>query len=161
MSFLKYFNVNLIWFPFRFSPDPVSFSQQSAEMCEDAPGKTLFQIDHSFIGNHHFKRRSSCELAAAASDQLVRTRVFCVRLNRLLRERADNKAARRTLKQKLRLRRTRDLVHAVTALYDNCLPDIGVQSVYDCVCSPKSFTICVLKENVRDVSFWVRRAFFK
>lgn len=120
-------------------------------------GKTLFQIDHSFIGNHQFEYRSRSDLKNTTSpsdptanqpaEQFLRTSVYCIRLNRLLKDKAENKAARQTIKQKFKLKRTRDLVHTICALYDNSLPDIGAQSVYDCICSPKSFTICVLKES--------------
>ncbi len=111
--------------------------------------KNLFQIDYSFIGIHNFPYRVKSDPISSNSEnanspEVLNTSVYCIRLGRLLKP--TNKHIRDVIKQKFQLSRTRDLIHTVCALYDNSLPDIGAQSVYDCVCSPKSFTICVLKE---------------
>ncbi len=39
------------------------------------------------------------------------------------------------------------MVHAICALYDNSLPDIGASSLYDCICAPKAYTICVVRKD--------------
>lgn len=112
--------------------------------------KTLFQIDYSFIGNNKFKKRARSKApidldSGCEGSEFVKTSVYCIRLNRLIKP--ENKNARDIIKKKFQIDRTRDLIHTICALYDNSLPDIGPQSIYDCVCSPKSFTICVLKED--------------
>ncbi len=118
---------------------------------ESSGAKSLFQLDYSFIGAHKFPYRVQPDSASSSSSpqpDALNTHVYCIRLSRLLKPSdAANKPVRHVIKQKFQLGRTRDLIHTVCALYDNSLPDIGAQSVYDCVCSPKSFTICVVKQD--------------
>lgn len=123
----------------------------STSTSSNSTNKNLFQIDFSFIGHNKFESRK--ELNSEVNQEsprsnFIKTSVYCIRLSRLLK--AENKSARDIIKQKFKLKRTCDLIHTICALYDNALPDIGAQSVYDCVCSPKSFTICVLKEDVEE-----------
>ena len=108
--------------------------------------KTLFQLDYSFLGKNEFsvKAEERTTNTAAASTSL-KTNVYCIRLNRLIK--TDNRNVKTIIKSKFRLKRTRDLVHTICAMYDNSLPDIGPASIYDCICSPKSFTICVVKDE--------------
>ena len=78
-------------------------------------------------------------------ETVINTNVYCIRLNRLLK--TNNKRVRQIIKKIFKLNRVRDLVHAICALYDNSLPDIGASSLYDCICAPKAYTICVVRKD--------------
>jgi ribosomal protein S18 acetylase RimI-like enzyme len=138
--------------------------------------KNIFQFEYSFIGNNYFEQKKTNNNnkkkatinqnektpeiknnednttnnkknnnANISNISLINTNVYCIRLNRLLK--SNNKKVRQIIKKIFKLNRIRDLVHAICALYDNCLPDIGASSLYDCICAPKAYTICVVRKE--------------
>lgn len=75
---------------------------------------------------------------------LLPCRVYSVRLGRLISNSSPNLRTR--VLEIFNLKRSRDLIHTITALYDVCLPNIGAQAVYDCIADPKAFTVVVMSD---------------
>lgn len=113
--------------------------------------KSIFQFEYSFVGANYFHQKNIdlTETEPLNANKLIKTNVYCIRLNRLLK--TNNKKVRQIVKKIFRLDRVRDLVHAICALYDNSLPDIGASSLYDCICASKAYTICVVQQNDDDI----------
>lgn len=102
------------------------------------PPKSLFYHDCSYLGRLSLK-------SAKDPDKInTEANVYVLRLGRLIK--TADKIFRDTIKKKFGVTKIRHLAHAISALYDQCLPDLGARSIYDCVCANKAFTICVLKD---------------
>lgn len=111
-----------------------------SSMMHESLVKNMFNCDISYLGKCEFKNRKNRE-------QNLSTKVYSIRLNRLLQRNDSNRCKIKCLKKIFKLTRISDLTHTISALYDTSLPDIGPVSVYDCICSPKAFTICILKDT--------------
>lgn len=114
-----------------------------------SPHKTLFECDLTHLGRVEFKSSKSNDYSQPS--QPLACQIYAIRLGHLLPCKERRPLAYLKLKRQLHkilgLKRSRDLVHTVAALYDNCLPDIGASSVYDCVTAAKAYTVLVLKEE--------------
>ena len=117
----------------------------------------LFQSDFICIGRIKFQKKKkifynkkSSSVVQDTSDlstrESVNAIVYSIRLNRLLRNDEANIKTRELIRKYLHLDRINDLVHSIVALYDNSLPDIGIQYIYDCICARKAYTICIFRE---------------
>lgn len=136
---------------------PTVDDEKNYELVKSDSLKNIFQFEYSSIGSTYFHlKKASSTLADTEASQdsnsenLIKTNVYCIRLHRLLK--TNNKRVRSIVKKIFKLDRVRDLVHAICALYDNSLPDIGASSLYDCICAPKAYTICVVKQDSDDTS---------
>jgi ribosomal protein S18 acetylase RimI-like enzyme len=76
--------------------------------------------------------------------EVVSVRVYAVRMSRL---QAHTRRMKNQLKKEFGCKRLHDLIHSACAMYNLCLPDIEPHHIYNCVCSRKSVTICVLKDQ--------------
>jgi hypothetical protein len=114
-----------------------------------SPHKTLFECDLTHLGRVEFKSSKSNDYSQPS--QPLACQIYSIRLGHLLPNKERRPLAYLKLKRQLHkilgLKRSRDLVHTVAALYDNCLPDIGASSVYDCVTAAKAYTVLVLKDE--------------
>ena len=116
--------------------------------------KDIFTKCFSLIGKTSFSKRydkkkyiSKPEDTSHDSDNDVKVNrvnvcVYSINISKVLHL---NESTRKKIKTSFKLKRFRDLIHSVCALYDNSLPDIGPSSVYDCLCAPKSYTILITK----------------
>ena len=103
----------------------------------NAKSKSLFAQAFTLVGQTTFAKREK-------SDKVVSVRVYSINLSKVL---DASRSERVAIKKRLGLRRFRDLIHAMCALYDNSLPDIGPSSVYECISAAKSYTIFVIKSE--------------
>lgn len=71
-------------------------------------------------------------------------RVFSIRIAKLLAHKSKSSLSK-SVRKNLGLKRSRDLVHSICALYDNCLPELGVSNIYDSICDHKALTIFVVE----------------
>jgi ribosomal protein S18 acetylase RimI-like enzyme len=111
--------------------------------------KSIFQSEFSTLGTVQFKRKQKNDKEAeTVEDDVINVDVYCLRLNRLIE--TKNKATCSKLKRIFNIKRRRDIVHSLCALLDRSLPDIGAESIYDCICKPRAFTICLLKSINND-----------
>lgn len=127
---------------------------------------TIFESDLTRIGRVVFKTKKPTKDKKKDTDKnnisseekddqkeeevTLACQVYSIRLGRLLESSSSLPSVvslRRRARHLFDLKRTRDLIHTVSALYDTCLPDIGAQSVYDCVTAAKSFTILVVRDS--------------
>lgn len=117
----------------------------------------IFQSDFICIGRIKFQKRKKIfynkksssvveDTSDPATRETVNVIVYSIRLNRLMRTDEANMKTRELVRKYLHLDRINDLIHSVVALYDNSLPDIGIQYIYDCICSRKAYTICIFRE---------------
>jgi ribosomal protein S18 acetylase RimI-like enzyme len=111
-------------------------------------GKNLFSFDFVCIGENEFtkrKKRDEKQMESHSESETIKVKVYAIKLHKLID--AKNKKLREDVKKTFNTKRARDLIHSVCALYDKCLPDIGVQSIYDCICSFKALTLLVVKSD--------------
>lgn len=106
----------------------------------------LFESDLTELGQIEFKKSSTSGSSTTKTTSLS-CQVYGVRLSRLLLPSPLCTSLKARTRRAFELKRSRDLIHTVCALYDTCLPDIGAQSVYDCVTAPKSFTVLIVKSD--------------
>ena len=111
-----------------------------ASCLDNSTRKSLFNIDFSYLGKSKFAHKKQ--------NNQVNVKIYSFRLNHLFK--SSNKSIKQLIKKELKLNRMRDLIHSLSALYDNCLPDIGASSIYDCICAPKSYTILIIKDDNKD-----------
>lgn len=126
----------------------MSNSTESSSSSSSSTKKSVFENDLTEIGRIQLtKKKSKTKKGGNEDNKSIECRVYSVRLARLLSH--NNNEASRVLKSRVRqefgVARSRDLIHTVCALYDTCLPDIGAQSVYDCVTAPRSHTILIVR----------------
>ena len=125
---------------YRMAKSMENFAEWSrSKRLSTEPPKSLFYHDCSYLGHCSF--RASKDVDAIKTEASV----YVLRLGRLIK--SSDKILRDSIKQKFGVNKIRHLAHAISALYDHCLPDLGARSVYDCICANKAFTICVLKDN--------------
>jgi hypothetical protein len=128
--------------------DATGKSTDDSAKSSNSRSKNLFNSDFSFLTRAKFVRRkpkTERTEAENVSESSVNVKIYSLRLNHLFKP--QNKHVKTLIRQELQLKRIRDLVHSLSALYDRCLPDIGSSSVYDCICAPKAFTICIFKDS--------------
>lgn len=97
--------------------------------------KTIFNCDLGFIGKAEFKK----------NENVIKTKIYSIRLNKLIDRTQTSRF--KILKKLLKLKRQTDLTHTISALYETSLPELGASSIYNCICSPKAYTIFIIKED--------------
>jgi len=111
--------------------------------------KSIFTGCFSLIGKTSFYKRENTKSASSYIDRQeninkVNVCIYSINISKILEA---NKATRQSVKKTFQLKRFNDLVHTICALYDNALPDIGPNSVYECISSSKSYTIMIVKNE--------------
>lgn len=113
-----------------------------------AENKTIFDSDVCFLGKTVFKQKEKKPKSEDVETTLINAKVYAIRLHRVLDENyVRNKELRQSVRKLFGLKRVRDLVHTLCALYDTSLPDIGPSPVYECITGRKSFTICIFRDD--------------
>lgn len=109
--------------------------------------KNIFASCFSLIGKTSFckrerdKRKNTNYKDSQQNENKVNVEVYSINISKIFE---SNNTIRQSIKKKLKLKRFNDLVHTICALYDNALPDIGPNSVYECISSQKSYSIMVV-----------------
>lgn len=96
----------------------------------------LFASDLGYIGKAQFTK----------DNKVVNARIYSIRIGRVCDQISNKKSVQNFAKQIFNVQRLNDVIHCVTGLYSLSLPDIGERAIYECLCSHKAFTICVLKD---------------
>ncbi|CAF0736997.1 unnamed protein product [Brachionus calyciflorus] len=101
--------------------------------------KILFGSELGFVRKAEFRK----------NDHILKTHVYSIRLGKLFDQivNKSNNEKRNLIRRIFKVNRFNDLKHAIAGIYDVSLPDIGARAIYECICSQKAFTICILKEN--------------
>lgn len=110
--------------------------------CSESNEKNLFSSCFQLIGKTTFHKSTT---SSSSSDCMLNICVYSINIYKCLEP--ANAALRDAIKKKFKLKRFNDLSHSICALYDNCLPDLGASSVYECITAQKSYTIFITKED--------------
>jgi ribosomal protein S18 acetylase RimI-like enzyme len=109
--------------------------------------KNVFESCFSLIGKtSFFKRRENNKSERLENGQnKIEVSIYSINISKILE---SSNTSRKSIKKKFQLKRFNDLIHTICALYDNVLPDIGPNSVYECISATKSYTIMIIKNDV-------------
>jgi hypothetical protein len=110
----------------------------------------IFYNDYAFIEKKRFEREFlKTKKSTEIDKKIVNASVYCLNLHKILvKSPKDQKIieVRKEIRKNLSINRVHDLLHSIVGLYDQALPDIGAEYIYDCVCSRKANTIFVYKD---------------